>query len=192
MALVTDQIKYVNPELYWPCNYNAVKILKLESSGVGGQVDASSRVNSNTWAKQIIPDKNKVILSNGKEYTYRALVLAPGLETKSEFIEGLKQHEDTPHSGVFCHIIDEKAWLEKMYHHGWQHFNGDLIVYQPAFPFKDEGLGFYTFYYDQLLKQEKLQGRAAKGASIQYWTPNKKIFEYDYANEVALDECRKW
>lgn len=34
-------------------------------------------------------------------------------------------------------------------------------------------------------------GRAAQGARIQYWTPNKEIFAFPYANEVALDECYK-
>jgi sulfide:quinone oxidoreductase len=26
---------------------------------------------------------------------------------------------------------------------------------------------------------------------VQYWTPNKEIFKFSYANEVALDECHK-
>ena len=26
---------------------------------------------------------------------------------------------------------------------------------------------------------------------MQYWTPNKYIYEFGYANEVALEECRK-
>lgn len=34
-------------------------------------------------------------------------------------------------------------------------------------------------------------GRSAIGARIQYWTPNKEIFKFPYANEVALDECHK-
>ena len=32
-------------------------------------------------------------LSNGREYTYKALVLATGFEHKAEFIEGLKEFE---------------------------------------------------------------------------------------------------
>jgi len=36
-----------------------------------------------------------------------------------------------------------------------------------------------------------LQGRSARNAKIQFWTPNKEIFKFPYANEVALEECRK-
>jgi hypothetical protein len=36
-----------------------------------------------------------------------------------------------------------------------------------------------------------MQGRSAAGAKIQYWTPNKEIYKFPYANEVALDECHK-
>lgn len=81
--------------------------------------------------------------------------------------------------------------MDRNYWHGWHHYHGDLIVYNPAYPFKDEGLSFFTFYYEHLLRQEKLQGRATNNARIQYWTPNKSIFEFDYANEVALEECEK-
>jgi hypothetical protein len=36
-----------------------------------------------------------------------------------------------------------------------------------------------------------LHGRAAKNAKVQFMTPNKEIFKFPYANEVALDECHK-
>lgn len=32
---------------------------------------------------------------------------------------------------------------------------------------------------------------SSQGARIQYWTPNKEIYKFSYANEVALDECHK-
>lgn len=41
------------------------------------------------------------------------------------------------------------------------------------------------------MRQDKLLGRGAANARIQYWTPNKEIFEFPYANEVALEECHK-
>lgn len=140
---------------------------------------------------KILPDQNKVVLDNGREYTYRALVLANGLDHRSEFIEGLKELEFQDRSGVFVNKVDTKPRLDRNYYAGWQHFHGDLIVYQPAYPFRDEGLSFTTFYYDTLLKQERLQGRATQNATVQYWTPNKRIFNFDYANDVALEECRK-
>ncbi len=138
------------------------------------------------------PHENKIVLENGREYSYRALVLATGLDSKSENIEGLKEVEDMgERTGVFSHIVDTKDRMDRNYHAGWQHFHGDCIVYNPAFPFKDEGLSFYTFYHEHLLRQEKLFGRASNNARVQYWTPNKQIFEYSYANEVALEECEK-
>jgi hypothetical protein len=133
-----------------------VKELKLESGSIGAQVDISSRSHPNTRVTKILPDQSKVVLENGREYTYRALVLANGLDHKSDFIEGLKELEMKDRSGVFVHKVDDKQRLDRNYYAGWQHFHGDLIVYQPAFPFRDEGLSFYTFYYDTLLKQEKL------------------------------------
>ena len=30
---------------------------------------------------------------------------------------------------------------------------------------------------------------AAENARIQYWTPNKEIYKFPYANAVALEEC---
>jgi len=36
-----------------------------------------------------------------------------------------------------------------------------------------------------------LQGRSAKNARIQYWSANSEIYKFPYANEVALDECKK-
>lgn len=37
----------------------------------------------------------------------------------------------------------------------------------------------------------KTLGRAANGTRVQYWTPNKDIMEFGYANDVILDECHK-
>jgi hypothetical protein len=36
-----------------------------------------------------------------------------------------------------------------------------------------------------------MNGRTSANAKIQYWTPNKFIFSFPYANEVAMDECHK-
>lgn len=33
--------------------------------------------------------------------------------------------------------------------------------------------------------------RSSPSAKIQYWTPNKEIFKFPYANEVVLEECWK-
>lgn len=138
-----------------------------------------------------MPEQNKVRLSNGREYTYKSLVLCPGFDQSSEHIEGLKELDLDPMSNVFVHGVDTKDRVDRNYYHGWNHTNGDMICYSPKFPYKGEGCDFYPLYYESFLRQDVLQGRAAKNARIQYWTPNKEIFKFSYANEIALEECRK-
>ena len=41
------------------------------------------------------------------------------------------------------------------------------------------------------MRHEQLWTRAAKNTKIQFWTPNDCIFEYEYANKIALEECKK-
>jgi hypothetical protein len=192
MAIVTDQSKFIVPELYFLCNFEAVKPLKLETGSVGSQIDASSRVNSNVRAVGIHPDENKITLSNGKEYTYKSLVIAPGFDHTVDNIKGLREFEDAgEQTRVFNHIIDKKDRLDRNYFDGYLHDGGDYIVYDPARPHKDEGSSFLPFYYESILRYDNLLGRAADDARIQYWTPNKTIFDFAYANEVTLEECEK-
>lgn len=192
MAIVTDQSKFIIPELYFLCSHEAIKSLKLESGSVASQVDASSRVDSNLRATKIDPDNNKITVSNGKEYTYKALVYAPGFDSKVDNIKGLRAFEDAgDQTNVFSHIPDKIERLERNYYHGFQQYAGDFIVYDPARPFKDEGSSFYSFYYEYIHRQDTLHGRTAKNAKVQYWTPNKSIFDFKYANEVVLDDCEK-
>lgn len=192
MAIITDQSKFIIPELYFLCSHEAIKSLKLESGSVASQVDASSRVDTNTRATKVDPDNNKVHLSNGKEYTYKALVYAPGFDHSVDHVRGLRHFEDAgDQTNVFCHIVDKVERLDRNYYHGWQQYGGDYIVYDPAHPFKDEGASFYALYYEYIMRQDTLHGRSSKNAKIQYWTPNKEIFQFPYANEVVLDECNK-
>lgn len=192
MTIITDQSKFVCPELYFLCSHNAVKSLKLESGSVASQVDASSRVNANTRAVKIDPENNKVHLANGTEYTYNSLIYSPGFDHTVDNIPGLRAFEDAgDESNVFSHIPDTVDRLDRNYYHGWQQYGGDMIVYDPAHPFKDEGANFYALYYEYILRQDKLHGRAANNARVQYWTPNKTIFDFPYANEIMLEECEK-
>lgn len=71
------------------------------------------------------------------------------------------------------------------------HTKGDMLNYYPKFPYKGEGSDFYSLYYEHFIRQDMLQGRAAKNARVQVWTPNKEIFKFSYANDVALEECNK-
>lgn len=58
-------------------------------------------------------------MDNGKEYTYWSLVLQPGLKQDINLIQGLKELEDEPRSGVFVHQADNKARIDKNHYHGW-------------------------------------------------------------------------
>jgi len=60
------------------------------------------------------------------------------------------------------------------------------LCYSPNLPYKGEGSDFYPLYYEHFLRQDYLQGKAAKNARILFATPRKQIYEFDYANEVAL------
>lgn len=192
MAIITDKSKFIVPELYFFCSHEAIKPLKLETGSVASQVDGSSRVDSNVRATKIDPENNKIKLSNGKEYTYKALVYAPGFDHSIDHIKGLRDFEkEGEKSNVFCHLADSVVRMDRNYYHGFNQFGGDYIVYDPANPFKGEGSNFYALYYEYMLKNDILHGRASKNAKVQYWTPNKEIFKFPYANEVALDECDK-
>jgi NADH dehydrogenase FAD-containing subunit len=192
MAIITDQSKFLCPELYFLCSHSAIKPLKLESGSVASQVDASSRVDANLRATKIDPSNNKIHVSNGKEYTYRALVYAPGFDHTVDNLPGLREFEDAgEETNVFSHIPDKIDRLDRNYLHGFNQYDGDYIVYDPARPFKNEGASFYALYYEQILRQDTLLGRTNNGARLQYWTPNKSIFEFGYANDVALEECHK-
>ena len=64
-----------------------------------------------------------------------------------------------------------------------------MLVYSPKLPYKGEGSDFYALYYEHYIRHDKLLGRASANSKIQFWTPNKVIYKFPYANEVALDEC---
>ena len=102
---------------------------------------------------KFMPSENKVILSNGKEYTYKALVIAMGFNQSSSFIEGLKDFEPgRGENNVFVHGIDNKERVDRNFYHGYTHTNGDMICYSPKFPYKGEGCDFYPLYYEHFLR----------------------------------------
>jgi len=103
----------------------------------------------------------------------------------AEFDEG----PDT--NNVFVHQLNNKERLSRNYWNGFVHAGGDYINYSPAVPYKGEGTDFYTLYYESLLRQDKNLGTAAAGAKLQFWSPNKFIYSFPYANEVAMEECEK-
>lgn len=191
IALITENSRFILPQSYFAVSHGHIAELKLESGSVSAQVDPWSRIDTFSKVTEFNPNQNKLKLSNGREYTYKALVLNTGFSHQSSYIEGLTEMEHNPESNVFVHAIDHKERIHRNYYHGWNHNNGDFICYSPKFPYKGEGTDFYALYYEHFLRQDILQGRSAKNAKIQFWTPNKEIYKFPYANEVALEECKK-
>jgi NADH dehydrogenase FAD-containing subunit len=73
-----------------------------------------------------------VKLSNGREYTYKALVVASGFSHKASNIEGLTDFEkDRGENKVWVHAVDNKERVDRNFYHGWNHTNGDMICYAP-------------------------------------------------------------
>jgi NADH dehydrogenase FAD-containing subunit len=55
--------------------------LKLESGTVSSQVDQTVRQDVGQRVTKFSPNENKLQLSNGREYTYKALVVATGISS---------------------------------------------------------------------------------------------------------------
>lgn len=131
--------------------------LKLESQAVSAQVQPHARTDIGTKVVKYLPNENKLVLANGKEYTYKCLVLAPGFDHSEAHIEGLPEMAQTHESeNVFVHMIDTKARVVRNYYHGWNHSAGDMICYAPKFPYKGEGSDFWALYYESFMRQDKL------------------------------------
>lgn len=118
--------------------------------------------------------------------------MATGFDHSAAHIKGLEAYEDAHDScNVFIHAIDKKKRALRNYWHGFRHQGGDFICYSPKFPYKGEGTDFYALYYEHFLRFDKMHQTSSMGSRLQYWTPNKCIYQMPYANEVALDECHK-
>lgn len=192
LAIVTPDIVYVNPQVYFPSLHSHVDGAKLMSDSVPAQIELWSKMETGVRMTSVNPDANSMQLSNGKTFNYKSLILAPGFDHTMEPIEGLKEMSEGPESDhVFVHLLEGKERAERNFWHGVQNVNGDTICYSPKFPYKGEGTDFYAAYIEHFQRLDILNGRAASGARVQYWTPNKEIYQFGYANEVALDECHK-
>jgi NADH dehydrogenase FAD-containing subunit len=78
MALITDRSRFILPQAYFGVSHGHIPELKLESGTVSAQVEPWSRTDTFTKVAQFFPEQNKLKLTNGREYTYKALVVATG------------------------------------------------------------------------------------------------------------------
>lgn len=107
-------------------------------------------------------------------------------------IEGLHDVMDLPEEeNCYMHIFDTKYRVGKNYYHGWNHRNGDMLCYSPKAPYKGEGSDFWALYYESYMRQDQILGNSSASARITYYTPNKWIYGFPYANDIALEECEK-
>lgn len=152
MGIVCKDGMYLIPQAYFNVLHEHQPMLALESSPVVNIVDPWSMINMNTVTK-LDADGNKMTLNDGRELTYKALVLAPGLDTHVDHIDGLKHfddgHED---NNVFVHCLDSKERAVRNFYNGYFARGGDLLCYSPAYPYKGEGTDFYALYYESLLR----------------------------------------
>lgn len=93
MALITDRSRFILPQSYFGVSHGHIAELKLESGTVSAQIEQWSRTDTFAKVVQFLPEQNKVKLSNGREYTYKALVVNTGFNHSSEHIEGLPSLE---------------------------------------------------------------------------------------------------
>lgn len=109
MAIVTPQSKFILPEVYFGVCHGHIADLKLESGTVSAQISPWSRSETYVKVNEYKPNENKVKLSNGKELSYKALVLAPGFDHSNEYIEGLPEFEkDRGENNTYVHALDSK------------------------------------------------------------------------------------
>lgn len=191
MAFVGNQLMWVQPQAYFGILHAHIKALKGDTQNVKAMVDTWSRIEEQNVTK-LDPNNNTITLENGKQMSYKALVIGTGFDHSLDYIEGLRDYDNGPEDNhVYVHQINEKARLSRNYYNGANHMTGSHICYSPAVPYKGEGSDFYALYYESLLRQDKLVNMSSQGAKIEYWTPNKFIYAFPYANEVALEECEK-
>ena len=93
MALISDKGRFILPQTYFGVTHGHTASLKLESGTISAQVEPWSKLDPNQSVTKFSPEDNKLQLSNGKEYSYKALVLATGFDHKSDYIKGLTDFE---------------------------------------------------------------------------------------------------
>ena len=152
MGLVSKDPVYILPQVYFNVLNEHKKMLNLESSNISTMIDPWSAVH-NTMVSKLDPNKNSVTLLDGRELTYKALVLAPGFDTHVDMIPGLREFDEGPEdNNVFVHCLDSKERVERNFYNGYHNRGGDMICYSPEFPYKGEGTDFYALYYESYLR----------------------------------------
>ena len=103
-------------------------------------IGVRTKMDINTTVTRFRPEENQVELNNGKTYTYKALVIATGLDQDYSGVEGLEELDKKSNdNGVTVHLLDTPTRIPNNHWHGYHHPRGDFIVYHPGFPYRGEG-----------------------------------------------------
>ncbi len=154
-------------------------------------MDVTAKVDTHTTVTRFRPEENKIDLHNGKTYSYKALVIATGLEHGYFGVEGLEELDrKSNENGVTVHLVDSPQRIQNNHWHGFHHPRGDFIVYHPEYPYRGEGFDFYAFYYEHHLRHQQTIGTCSKDARIVVMTPNDRISNFPYADSYIRKECK--
>lgn len=93
MAVISREMKYVHPQAYFGVSQGALPALRLLSGTPSAQIENWSKIDTDKVVTKISPEANKLTLDSGVEYSYKALVLAPGFDHDSKHITGLSEME---------------------------------------------------------------------------------------------------
>jgi hypothetical protein len=173
IALMTSKQKYLKAGTYFLTTIESQGELKSTTGSITSQVTKEARINSPCIVNKINALKNTIHLDTGAEYTYKCLVLSPGLDSSVHNIPALSDYDHvlTPTQNVNILAMDSVPRFNKNFYAGWNHNLGDLVCYSPKFPYKGEGrnikrlflvmrfffLGcdFYALYFEYLLRQSQ-------------------------------------
>jgi len=154
IAFISEQNKFIEPTNYFPIVHGHQNDQKAESYTIQAVIDKWSKLEIGNPVTSINAEGNSLTLENGKEFTYKSLVMAPGLNHSMEGIKGLAElaDEDDQTNGVNVHMLSNKDRISRNYWGGWHHPAGDFICYSPAAPYKGEGSDFYALYYEHFMR----------------------------------------
>jgi len=93
MAIVSPVGSWVQPQAYFGIMQSHIKELKMETGTLSAMIDTWSKIESGVTVTKLDAKENHVHLSNGKKWTYKALVLGTGFDHSAKFIEGLSEFD---------------------------------------------------------------------------------------------------
>ncbi|MBE7213345.1 MAG: NAD(P)/FAD-dependent oxidoreductase [Gluconacetobacter diazotrophicus] len=131
------------------------------------------------------PERNRVVLANGMQVGYRALVVCPGLQLNWDKIDGLR--DALGRNGVCSNYSVEHA------EYTWRCIQdldgGDALFTQPAMPIKCAGAPQKIMYLaaDHLRRQGRLD-RTRLG----FFLPGDAIFGVPYFVPTLLDTVKRY